>query len=84
MCVHAAVQSALLNSPMLPAGSPSVHTTRCLHPPPPPPQMSLLLWMNMTPSLALVIEWLDESTLGPAVRHGEVGRRGAAGGGEEG
>ena len=27
-------------------------------------QMGLLLWMNMTPSLALVMEWLDESTLG--------------------
>ena len=27
-------------------------------------QMSLLLWMNMVPSLALVVEWLDESTLG--------------------
>ena len=27
-------------------------------------QMGLLLWMNMVPSLALVVEWLDESTLG--------------------
>jgi Na+/H+ antiporter NhaD/arsenite permease-like protein len=26
--------------------------------------MSLLLWMNMVPSLSLVVEWLDESTLG--------------------
>ena len=33
-------------------------------PPPHTPQMGLLLWMNMTPSLALVMEWLDESTLG--------------------
>ena len=28
------------------------------------PQMSLLLWMNMVPSLGLVVERLDESTLG--------------------
>ena len=27
-------------------------------------QMGLLLWMNMVPSLGLVVEWLDESTLG--------------------
>ena len=27
-------------------------------------QMGLLLWMNMAPSLALVVDWLDESTLG--------------------
>jgi hypothetical protein len=26
--------------------------------------MGLLLWMNMAPSLALVVDWLDESTLG--------------------
>lgn len=26
--------------------------------------MSLLLWMGMPPSLAMVVEWLDESTLG--------------------
>ncbi|KAL4423292.1 hypothetical protein ABPG77_004561 [Micractinium sp. CCAP 211/92] len=26
--------------------------------------MGLLLWMNMAPSLSLVVDWLDESTLG--------------------
>lgn len=24
----------------------------------------MLLWMNMVPSLGLVVEWLDQSTLG--------------------
>ena len=27
-------------------------------------QLALLLWMNMVPSLGLVVEWLDQSTLG--------------------
>ena len=39
-------------------------------------QMGLLLWMNMVPSLALVVEWLDESTLG-ALRCAALRRRGA-------
>lgn len=39
--------------------------------------MGLLLWMNMAPSLALVVDWLDESTLGGGGCLGEMPREAA-------